>query len=290
LNYIRSNTTLMIGPEQQFPSLQDAWGFALEARIADGAYLHFAISTVHGELLDIFSSSFSLDHAFGGKISISGDNPSKIFLGGSQGFYGNGFTIDSGHDLALLSGVTMVGQGTLGQGSGITATTNASINCVGVQIFFFENGVWATTGASVTLDSTSTIAASTYNTVYASQNANVSLTGGFTCTDTSGNEILYATSGGNISAVGCSLTGGGSNSGVASEDGGSIDISDGTLTNFVYGIRCEDHSFVNAAYETFTSDTTDVLIDWNGVVNAQGVTGLTKNTDSGTGSYVYGEQ
>ncbi len=290
LNFVRSNTTLVIGVGQQFPSLQDAWAFALEARIADGAFLHLSISTAHGVLLDTFTGSFSLDHGSGSKISIIGDSASNILLGGN-GFPGNGLTLDSGHNIAMLSNVSIVGQGTSGDGAGLFVSTNASINCSGVEVINFDRGVTAISGANVSLDSSSTIYSSTLYSVYASESAIVNLGYGFSCSDDKVEKMLYAATGANINAEGCTFMGAGSSSassGIAAEDGGSIDVSNGTVSGFYTGIRAEDHSFANASGVTLSGNHTDLLVDYNGVINGSALVGPTESVDSGSGSYIYG--
>jgi hypothetical protein len=285
LNYIRSNTTLLVGVGQQFTSLQNAWGFALEARVADGAYLHFSLSSQHGALLDAFTGPFSLDHQSGSKISIIGDVPSHIYLGGEAGFPGTALSIDSGHTIASLSNVTILGQG---KGYGLSATTNASINCTNVQVAFFATAVYALQGASVSFDPSSSLAGSASNTVIASQNANV-VVSGITINNTSSSVMLTANAGGVIVAQSCTLNGNGGskNVGVAAANQGYIDISDGTVENFTYGVQSYGHSFVNASYMTGSGNGTDIWAANNGVVNAAYANAPIKYTDSNTYSVIY---
>lgn len=289
MNYIRSNTTIMIGVGQQFSSLQDAWAFILEARVADGAYLHLAISTAHGELLDTFTGQFSLDHQSGSKISIIGDNNSKIFLGGSAGFPGNGFTLDTGHDLALLSGVTVLGQGLNAGGTGINVTGGASISCVGVQVTLFDIGVAASQNANVEMDGTSGTPLSAGYGIYAITNASVTLIG-FSCMDVPTGAILFASSGGTISAEDCTLNGESSANtvGVNAVAGGSIDVSSSSIKDFAIAMKAFDHSFINAEDVVIGGNQTDMSAIQNAVINASGVSSPNVGVDSGTGSYIYG--
>lgn len=287
LNYVRSNTTLVIGVGQQFPSLQDAWAFALEARVADGAYLHFSISTAKGTLQDTFSGGFSLDHQSGSKISIIGDNASDIFLGGPNGFYNTGLYIDSGHTIASISNVSIIGQGALGQGAGLSATGCATLNCTGIAIGNFEFGVQASKGASITLDNTTAITLSQDYSVDVSQNATV-FCQGINITDSFGDSILHATSGGMIEASGCTLDGSHGNIiiGVDADEEGDIDVDAGTISNCSFGVRAYDHSYVNAAESHLSGNMTDLVAEENGVVNDDGVNNPSVSIDSGVGSVI----
>jgi hypothetical protein len=289
LNYIRSNTTLLIGAEQTFPNVQAAWDFALNTRIADGAYLHLSISTAHGDLVNSFQGPFSLDHAFGAKISIIGDNTSNIFLGGSTGFTGNGFNIDNGHNLAMLSGITLVGQGLSGLGAGVSASGNASINLVGVQIFNFYYGTYAAQGGNMTIDKNSVIATSAGYAVYATQNANITLATGFTCNADTGYAILYASEGANIYAQVCTLDGNNTANiiGAYAEAGGSINVTDATISNCAVAVKAHNHGFVNAFSLFVSGNTNDFWAIENSAICADGYIGSKLTTDSGTGSYIY---
>ncbi len=74
LSQVLSNTTLLIGGGQTFPNLVTAWTYALYARVADGVYLHFYISTARGDFQEDFGGPFLLDHGSGARIAILGDN------------------------------------------------------------------------------------------------------------------------------------------------------------------------------------------------------------------------
>ncbi len=286
LNYVRSNTTLVIGMDQPFTSFQDAWAFALEARIADGAYLHLDISSAHGTLYDTFGGPFSLDHAFGAKISIIGDNSADIFLGGSSGFAGNGFTIDSGHNLSLISNVSVLGSGAKNTGVGISANGNASLHCTGVAIYSFMTGAQATQGASFGFDANSVIGSSTKYAVYASQNANMTFPAGASFANNEGSAEIYASTGANVVAAGTILSGS-PQVGADAENGGSIDITGCMLDNFHTAVLARNHSYVNATNVSLGNDSLDFQVAGNGVINATGVTGATTSIDTGTGSYIY---
>lgn len=285
LNYVRSNTTLVIGVEQQFPSLQDAWGFALEARVADGAYLHFSISTAHGDLEDAFTTTFNLDHQSGSKISIIGDDASKIFLGGPTGFAENGLNLDTVHDIASLSNVTILGAG---DGDGLYVASGASISCSNVQIAFFHNGVHVVQGASATLDGSCTIGLSGNHSAEADLDGTIIFGAGFTCKDGDPVCILWAQTGGVIQAIGSTLDGNssGNTSGAEAFEGGIIDVSDSSISNCVNGVEASDHGFLHGYSMQFSGNKTDIVATQNGVVLDDGTASPSKFTDSGTGSVI----
>jgi hypothetical protein len=107
LNLVRSSTTLMIGAKQEFSTLAAAWAYAQNARVADGAYLHFYISSQSGPFNEQFQQTFLLDHASGARLAIIGDsvaNDAFLFNGS------NGFTLDSCHAFNTISGVSIQNQ------------------------------------------------------------------------------------------------------------------------------------------------------------------------------------
>jgi len=103
-----------------------AWQFARNARIADAAYLHFAIISQYQMFYETFSAPFSLDHSSGALISLIGDNPNSVYL---EFPTSNGLVVDSGHSFSTISNVTIQGPTATDAGGprGITATSGATI-------------------------------------------------------------------------------------------------------------------------------------------------------------------
>jgi len=144
---VRSNTTVMIGVSQTFPTLPAAWNYVHNARIADGAYLHLYISTVHGLYNETLSAPFSLDQSSGSAISLLGDTESNVNLSFTST---KGFVIDSGHSFASVSNLTLNGANT-GEG-GFYASGGASIsNIAGCSISGFSSEIYADTNASISV-------------------------------------------------------------------------------------------------------------------------------------------
>lgn len=125
---VRSNTTLTIGAGQTFPTLTAAWAYALNTRIAGGVYLHFSISTAHGNFSDAIGVPMSLDHPFGANMSIIGDNMDDITLTFNQE-YKSGLMIDTGHCFGALSNL-QIDSVSASPGSAIYATSNATIGAI----------------------------------------------------------------------------------------------------------------------------------------------------------------
>jgi hypothetical protein len=279
---VRANTTVMIGVGQTFPTLTAAWTYVQDARVAEGVYLHLYISTAHGALSEPFSQPFSLDQFFGARISILGDNAKSILLGGGTAFSGDGLTIDNGHAFGTISNVQILGKSTA---SGIDASGRSSIaNITGVHISGFLVGIEAQQNSSVIVDSNVVITAGG-NSIAAIKNANIDINSGW-FGNSGGYSVLYAGSGGQINAEGCTITNNGG-VGVSAEFGGSIDVQYSSITNCFTGINAYAHSWVfaqfcsfssNSAYDLEATETSTIILNAGG---------LKETVDSGTGSYIY---
>jgi predicted outer membrane repeat protein len=223
MNLVRANTTLMIGTSQTFPSLAAAWNHILNARVADGVYLHLYLSSANGSLEETFSSAFLLDHGSGARIAILSDNITKnsLFFSGC-----NGFIIDSGHSFNTLSGFKISAVQPPSNGTGIVATNQATISSVGIYVTDFPNGYEAANGGRLTVNS--------------------SLGGlvGFT------SQAAYATSGGGIQfGTAFSITGPGPNSqcsGLVADTGGFIEAPTASISDCTDGILSSSNGFVAA--------------------------------------------
>ncbi len=282
LFYVRNNTTIVIGVNQPFPDLATAWTYVENCSVAEGVYLHLSISTANGLFSENFTGQgFSLDHPSGASISIIGDNPDNINLGGGGGFTYNGFVVDSGHGFGGISNVTINGPGNV-VGSpgcaGILATGNGSVASVSnVDINNFHDGVYAGLGGNVNLSSAVTISG-VYDGVEAEMNGTVSIYGGWT--ETSASHIcLYAHTGGYISARQATVSGG--YYGIEARDGGTIECTSTTQSGAVYGVAAEFHGFVKFdSSEASGNNLEDLEADGGGVISAIGATGANKHADS----------
>jgi len=101
---VRANTNIMVGIGGQFTTLASAWNYAANVRVAQGAYLHLFILNNHTENLN---APFSLNHPFGAKISIIGQNGANDVFNFTAA--ADGFDLDSGHTFAGLSNLTING-------------------------------------------------------------------------------------------------------------------------------------------------------------------------------------
>ena len=284
---VRANTTIMIGVGQTFTSLQSAWTYVQNARVAEAVYLHLYISTAHGNLVDNFTGSFSLDHLSGARISILGDNAANIFMGGTAGFpAGNGFTLDSGHSFGAISNIQIKGYGyndnPPSAGNAISLSNNASIgDLAGVEMSYWTDGVCAAQGSSVHISKTVTVTNSE-NGMEATQNGQISIDSGWT---SSGIylEALYAHLGGQISAEGCTISG--AENGVHAEEGGIIDAAYCNISGCDVGANATLRGYINVAQGKFSSSPDyDVSCTNGSVMVISDATLSSKNIDS-TGSY-----
>lgn len=281
LYYVRNNTTVVIGPGQPFPNLQTAWKYILNCSIGHGVYLHLSISTQNGSMSESFPSSFSLDHPFGADISIIGDQPDAIVLGGASGFSGNGLTIDSGHGFGVIANVTIFGQG---NANGISLTNNANIgNITGVVVDKFVNGVNAAFGASVNMATNNTFEQMGNANAQATNNANICIASGWTCTASTGACGVSATDGGQIAAEGTTFTGG--NSAIYASNGGNVDAGLSTFTSCGIAVFVVQHGYADVHSSTFSGNTYDLYVELNGVIYANS-TGMTTTLNNGDGSQI----
>lgn len=282
LYFVRNGTTIVIGTGQPFPSLTTAWTYSKNATIAQGAYLHLAISTANGDYAETMASPFSLDHPFGASISILGDHADKIKLS----FSFIGFTVDSGHTLAALSNVTLKGPG---GDIGLEATTGATMASVsGVEIDGFLYDVAASVNANMTL---SNLTISNSNSmgrgITSSSGATINFQTAETLTGTgaSGSIGIFAIGGGRVIAESFVISNWGT--GIQCWEGGYVDAYQSDFENCSVGIDAELRGFVDDNDGSFSSNSYDVQCRTGGGVAVQGVTLPDSTyTDSGNGSYI----
>jgi len=284
---VRANTTVMVGTGQTFPTLEAAWTYAQNARVAEGAYLHLYISTAHGDYNGENVNGFVLDHESGARVSIIGDNRNNIRLGAPAGFSSNAFIIDSGHSFGTISNVSIGGKGVTNAGSGIFATGNASIADVsGIVVSGFGNGVFADQGASITLENTVALNSANNFSVRASRNANILIKNGWTGSAT-GAALLLATFGGDITAESCTLSAA-NGSGALAEEGGIIDVAGSSINHCIVGAYAFDHGWIYALNCALGSNSAwDFQAQDGGQIYSDGSGMTANNIDSGTGSYIY---
>lgn len=286
LYYVRNNTTLVIGVGQTFPTLTAAWTYAQNCHIAEGAYLHLSISTANGNLNEDLGTSINLDQPSGASISIIGDNPNNIDFTSL-----NGIQLDSGHELAVISGIQLTGTGI---GNGITLTGNASIETVnGTNIAACANAISVDQGARI--HCTKTVVLNDFETgVSATRQGSVVFDSGatFEGTGNSGTSVaLYERNDGYIEAPAANISTCGF--GVLAAEGGVVNIEGATFISNNIGIQAIMKAQVEASHATFgTGNMKDVEYDVycasGATVDAEFSNLQTHTTGVNDGSYIYG--
>jgi hypothetical protein len=233
LSQVLSNTTLLIGGGQTFPNLVTAWTYALYARVADGVYLHFYISTARGDFQEDFGGPFLLDHGSGARIAILGDNLNNVYFT----FFGtNAFIIDTGHSLNTLSGFSVTNQSS--GNTALKADGNATISAVSAVIFNnFLIDLQSTQNSTMTVESNCIFEQVGSEVADVESNGSLYCPGGLTATGPGTNTLaqgFYAASGGVIIAPSSSLTAFGT--GVQATSGAKILIDTATLSQCSAGI------------------------------------------------------
>jgi hypothetical protein len=284
LNYVRGNTTLYVGAQETFATFLEAWNYALNAKISDAVYLHFYISSFHGNLTQTFSSSFSLDHQSGGRISIIGDNPANIVMNFDLG----GMTIDGGHNLASITGVGFYGS--QGGSVAIDASGGASISSLGNLMFHgFDVGLMADSNGSIR--NVGSLSAVTINTalVEATSSGSIIFTTelNFSGAGTLPLYGLYANDGGVIVCNICTLSD--CNYGICADHSGVIEATGCNVSHCNYGAAAYDHGMIDVTQGMFPSNAVyDLLAAEGAGVRAMSASYATlQEGTTADGSYIF---
>jgi hypothetical protein len=100
LDYVYTGNFLIpVGPSVTFTTLTSAWNYIKSARISPGLTITLSLQPNYTEN---FSSSFSLDHAYGSQISIIGNGTGQTANFTHQAC---GFILDKGNKLGEISGL-----------------------------------------------------------------------------------------------------------------------------------------------------------------------------------------
>ena len=275
---VRSGTTVMIGPGQDFANLQAGWAYIQNAHVTDGAYLHLYINTSKGGLNETFTSAFSLDHGSGALISIIGDTPGNILFTFPSSA---GFIIDNGHAFGNISGI-IISSGSISwtnHAQGLTLLNGATIEGLATSnIFGFEVAIYAYQCASIYVYPTVQILYCN-NGVTADFGASVNA-GGITYVGqgpTGGGTCFYADHNGTIAASGSTVGSIGSGEqgyaiGAHALNGGVIDANS---CSFEYcGTACDaaQGGRITVTGGTFKSNTADLTAREGGTIYATGTT------------------
>ncbi len=274
LFYVRNNTTIPIGVGQTFPTLAIAWKYVHNARVAQDAYLHLSIATTNGNLNETFSAPLNLDMDNGAQVSIIGDNEANISLTFSAT---NGFTIDTNHSLASISGITLIGQQPT---YGIYSTSNATIGLLSnISVSGFGYSVYADQSSSLNFGSDTQLLGCGVSDCRAQNGAAVSL-GQSTTIDPNNDQAtgLDAEQGGRIFASNVNIQA--ASTGVYATWGGYIVVNDSTIMNCYYGCECRTATIDAESCSMSDNTEYDFFAFDEGVINAR--------TSSGTTSATYG--
>ncbi len=307
LNFVRANTTLMIGVNQPFPTLAAAWTYALNARVADGAYLHFYISSANGNFEEGFAAPFLLDHASGPRMAILGDNNAKDSLTFSNT---NGFIVDTGHSFNTLSGLTMENTGTNSTTAiGIRADYDATISSVSsIAILGFPVCIQSIQSASIGVSSSCQITDFTVYGLDAEANGSIVVSSGLTMTGSLADSqvAFYASTGGLILAPDVTLSsfaegieatqGGtvvspdsalsGCFGGCVAQYGGKIIIRQADITGGVVGCQAAVQGIIDVTDSNCNQNGTDLYALDGGMINATNAIYTRSQVDSSDGSYI----
>jgi hypothetical protein len=260
LYYVRANTTLTIGALQPFPSLKAAWTYAQNAKVADGAYLHFYMSSAHsGPYSESFAAPLLLDHSSGARIAILGDGATDTLSFGAT----NGIIIDTGHSLNTISSLTISGAGT----DGVKVDFAASLsNLSACTVTGFNNGVHALQGGSVSI-SGGNFSSIHDNCCWAESSGNITVASGLTISgiNTTSEVAFSADLGGSISAEYATV--GNVYAGATAENGGVIDVRNSTISSSNYGADANG-GFVTCSAACITNCTCGIYAQYGGQIIA----------------------
>jgi hypothetical protein len=310
LSTVRSDTTLIVGPGQFFPTLTDAWNYALYCRVADGVYLHFYLSSTRGTFSESHTAPFLLDHGSGARIAILGDNTDNDVLS----FNGtNGFIIDTGHSINTLTGFTLQNTSSKPASNvvGIKVNSQATITSLSsIQVSAFGTDLQVSQNGSVSGYSGVQLVNYYECACEADSNGTILLPSGITLFVTQGVALLAE--GGQIIAPGSQLLSAGLNkqtgalaihggyidlsaasisscyAGAAAEYMGSVELSRATVSTCEIGVYASDRGFVNCGGAAITgSNDVDLSVNLGGLIDATAATYSTSAVDNNNfGSYI----
>jgi hypothetical protein len=314
INYVYSGVVpIPVGPSEPIKTLTQAWTYIAGARISNNSSIVIELDANYSES---FSTSFSLDHPFGSKISIVG----KFGALATFSAVAAGFTLDSNHSFADLEGLEMVGPGSGTQGyAAIQTSQNSCLSKLqNMTIENFDIGLSADTGS--TIDNVASIGLSQFlqGGFYASAGAVINVTtpltidgsatsspsppgfafeafgGTINCYKCKGNNCEYnfwARDGGKIEAPSSTSTSkpGALTFGYSAVNRGFINASSTTSTTNAYGFDSNGGGFIDATGSTSTtSATADYFASSGGGINAQYNHGGTTSVGTNDSSYILG--
>jgi hypothetical protein len=293
LNYVRANTTLLIGSQETFATFAEAWNYAYNAKISDAVYLHFYISSFHASFTQNFTGNFSLDHGEGHAITILGDSPNSVvfnFKSSNQNAPGvGGLVIDGGNTIACIEGIQVVGASPC---IGLLANDGGTIGLLQNMIFNgFSVGVQAQMNAAIVGLSNCTFEAAATAALVAQMGGNVSCSNfsfnGAAMQNSPANYGVLAQYGGTVSIVNAHISACGV--GIEAEYGGIVDAEFGAVNGCSFGAAAAFHATIDlSTCDVYDNSTVDLQAAQAGIIDALGGMFTTESVGTNDGSYIYG--
>ncbi len=287
LFYVRSNTTLQVGVECNFPTFQIAWNFAQNAHIAQGAYLHLNITTFWGPLNESFPTGINLDAPCGASMSLIGDNSAQVVFTSP-----NGIQLDTGHSFGSVSGISLEGSSQF-SGTGVALTGNSSIGSMSkTNIYNVNNSISVDRGAQLNCAASVNIIGFSIG-VSATRGGQVEFAPGASFGGNGydgGATALYEAFGGHIEAPDATISW--CSIGLEATQGGSIMVEGAHFVQNNYGMVVTMKGHVDAEYAAFStgndaSHTVDIECYTGSTVDGSYATVKTTWLGNADGSYVY---
>jgi hypothetical protein len=314
INYVYSGVLdIPVGPSETIETIRQAWTYISGARVADNSSIVIKLDSNYTET---FTSSFSLDHPFGGKISIVGHNIDAVatFTGKTAGF-----TLDTGFHFADLEGFEMVGPsgGTAGNAAIQVSQNSCLAQLKNMSIQNFDIGLWADRGGLIDNVANISLAQFVQGGFLATNGATINVTapitidGSYTsgsipsfgfyaskaivnCSLCSANNCHFnfqADTGGKMDASGSLSTNGSGNFiGYYATTQGYLDCGSAQVTGGFYGFNCASGAFIQAGNSTAKNiGSFGYTAATGGIINALQYVGTpTYNVSVNQGSYIYG--
>lgn len=289
LNFVRSGTTVTIGTGQTFPSLKTAWTYVKNATIAQGAYLHLAISTAGAPYSESLGAGMNLDHPFGSSISILGDNKEDINFTSYAG--ANALTLDNSHAFGAISNMTFYGGSVGAPGvAALNALSGAVFNNVSLlTVSNYSHCYYAAQLAQIQITGPVWFGSGQQNCFWADQGGFISISPNQTFDNTDSQAqvgiCFQATAGGQINTSGTTI--GHFATAINVNTGGNVIDPFGVIGSCGTGISCITRGMVDVYHSTIDSNTLDLQALLGGTIYATDSTINTRQVGSSDGSYIY---
>jgi hypothetical protein len=298
-----------------FKTLSQAWAYIASAQVSQNSSIEIELQENYAETL---SSSFSLNHPYGPKISIIGDNNGQAITFTNAGA---GFTLDTGHSLADFEGLSVIGPsgGTNGAAAFQVTQNSCLAQLQNISIKNFDLGIFANTCATINSVQFVTFGQFKVGGVEADRNAAITMTGVTTvdgaltkgatpqfgffanggtidcngCTVKACAIDFYASQGGKLYAketIASSPTGPKFYANYLAQDHSFIYAQGSTHAGAQCGFDCSQSGFIDAQDTGIPTKAAlyDYIASKGGTIDANGHNGGSETTGMNDGSYVFG--